>query len=74
MNIFAAKTERLGAIGVGLLAGLDAAGADDITLGKREVDVVGTKIGKELGISVVLMAIPRAVPKDADFRKPLARP
>ena len=32
VNIFAAKAERPGAIGVGLFAGLDAAGADDITL------------------------------------------
>ena len=71
MNIFAAKAERLGVIGVVLLARLDAAGADDITLGKPEVDVVSAEVGKELGVIVILMTVPRAVPKDADLGKPL---
>src|SRR6202034_2654003 len=71
VNIFAAKAEGGGAIGVGLLACLDAAGAHDVTLGKREVNVVGTKIGKEFCVGVVLMAIPRAMPQHAHLGEPL---
>ena len=69
--IFAAEAQRPGAIGVGLFGSLDAAGAHNITLGKGEVDVVGAEVGKEFCIGVVLMAVPRAVPKNAHLGEPL---
>src|ERR1700679_3194900 len=72
MDILAADTARAGSVRVDLRAGLDAAGADNVTLRQREVHVVGPKIRKEFCVCVILMAIPLIVPKDANFRKPLS--
>ncbi len=72
MNIFGVEGERLRAVGI--IRGSDeiAACAHDFILRKRDLHVERAEIGEEFRGVVKLMAIPRAFPPDANFRKPLA--
>src|ERR1017187_3836768 len=72
MYVFGVKLDRLGAIPVVGVAGLHAGRADDVVLGQSDLDVVGPKVGEELGHGVELVAVPCTVPEDSDFGEPLA--
>ena len=63
--------ERLRPVGVLLLRLAAARGPDDVLFGDGDLDPVGAEIGEELGIGVILVAIPRAVLEDADLGEPL---
>ena len=72
VDIFPMEAECLGAVGLGLLAGRDAAGADDIALGNVQRDIEGAEVGEELGGGVILMAIPGALRcRCSSSRRPL---
>src|ERR1035441_2707040 len=72
MYVFGVKRDGLGAIPVIGVAGLHAGGADDVVLWQSDLDVVGPKVGEELGHGVELVAVPCTVPPNSDFREPLA--
>ena len=72
MNVFGVDRERLRAVGIIRRSEEIAACAYDFVLRKRDIHVERAEIGKEFRGVVELMAIPRAFPPHANFRKPLA--
>jgi len=72
VNIFGVKAQRFRSVGIVRRHHEVAACTYDLILRKRDIHVERPEISEEFCGVVKLMAIPRAFPPHADFRKPLA--
>ena len=72
VNVIAVIGEGLGVVGVVFLVDQDSARTDNFILRDRKLHVVDAEVGEEFGRGVILMAVPRSIPPDADLGKPLS--
>ena len=71
VDVVAVIGHGLGVVRI-IFVGHHSAGANHFVLRNGQLHVVDAEVGEEFGCVVILVAIPCAVPPDADFRKPLA--
>src|ERR1700693_2276701 len=72
MNVVSVVSDGLSPVGIVHIADFDAAGSDHFELRHGELDVVNAEVREKFRVCMKLMAIPGAMPPNADLGKPLA--